>query len=181
MRAAPSTAVPRAPGEKRPRPPGVASRRRRAPPPAATPDEHVATATAFYERAWSSPDGAALLPSLVADDHAQSDVVWQAGVTTVGRDRLAKGMRHMRRVYPDLAFTVTRAAPCGAAAAFVEWAMTGTFEGRADAATGVTVMTFDSDGRVASSAVYRAALPAEVDLAERKRGGPVRQGVLLEG
>lgn len=139
-------------------------------------------ATRFYEAAWSRPDGASLLPDLVAVDHIQRDTVWQAGVDSVGRDRLAKGMRHMRRVYPDLAFTVDRAAESDDGSVFVQWTFTGTFEGRADTGTGVTVFTFDGE-RIAKSTVYRTALPAEVDLAERsaRSGGPVRQGVLLQG
>lgn len=139
-------------------------------------------ATRFYEAAWSRPDGATLLTDLVAVDHVQRDAVWQAGVESVGRDRLAKGMRHMRRVYPDLAFTVDRVAESDDGSVFVQWTFTGTFEGRADTGSGVTVFTFDGE-RIAKSTVYRTALPAEVDLAERsaRSGGPVRQGVLLQG
>ena len=147
----------------------------------ASPSDRVATAVRFYTDAWSRADGAALLPDLVAADHVQRDAVWQEGRATVGRDRLAKGMRHMRRaVYPDITFAVTRAAAADDGV-FVEWTMTGTFEGRADCGAGVTVFTFDDGGRIASSTVYRTALPAEVDLARRTRGGEVAQGVLLGG
>ena len=85
----------------------------------------------------------------------------------------------MRRIYPDLAFTVTRAAAADAGHVFVEWAMSGTFEGEAHAATGVSLLTFDADGRVARTQVYRQALPAEVVLAQRSAAGEVEQGVLL--
>lgn len=139
-------------------------------------------AAAFYEGAWSRPDGGALLAALVADDHVQTDAVWQAGVQTVGRDRLNKGMRHMRRIYPDLAFTVNRVAEADDGAVFCEWSFSGTFEGRRDAGRGVTVFQFDDQDRIAASTVFRTALPAEVDLAERsaRGGGAVRQGVLLQ-
>ena len=146
---------------------------------AAAPSDRVATAVRFYEEAWSRPDGASLLPDLVAEQHVQRDAVWQEGRESVGRDRLAKGMRHMRRaVYPDISFVVKHAAESDERV-MVEWRMAGTFEGRADTGAGVTVFEFDGAGRIAASTVYRTALPAEVDLARRTAAGEVKQGVLL--
>lgn len=64
---------------------------------------------------------------------------------------------------------------------FVQWSMTGTFEGEAGRASGISLMSFDDDGRIAETQVYRQALPAEVTLAQRsRRVEPVEQGVLLE-
>ena len=100
-----------------------------------------------------------------------------------------------RAVYPDLSFSVERAAVVVVAAAaaaagegdlnkdavFVEWTFRGTFEGRADVASGVTVFDFDpSSLKILRSSVYRQALPAEVDLARRTAKGEVAEGVLLD-
>ena len=64
---------------------------------------------------------------------------------------------------------------------FVQWSMTGTFEGETGQSSGVSLMSFDDEGRIAETQVYRQALPAEVTLAQRsKRVEPVEQGVLLE-
>ena len=64
---------------------------------------------------------------------------------------------------------------------FVQWSMTGTFEGEIGQSSGVSLMSFDDEGRIAETQVYRQALPAEVTLAQRsKRVEPVEQGVLLE-
>lgn len=157
--------------------------------------EHLlSTSRHFYERAWSipSPKEADLKPYLT-ENHVQRDVVWQAGRESIGRASMAKGMRHMRRaVYPDLSFTVERAAVVAgdaeeSSSVFVEWTFRGTFEGRADVARGVTVFDFSSEDddddssslKIARSSVYRQALPAEVDLARRTKG-EVAEGVLLE-
>jgi hypothetical protein len=144
----------------------------------------VAAATALYEQAWSTPGGDALLEDLVSADHAQVDAVWQpARAPAGGRAALRKGMRHMRRIYPDLTFQVVQAAACEASGdVFVEWALTGTWEGRAEAASGLSLLSFDGEGRIARTRVYRQALAAEVELAKRGVGGskPVEQGVLLE-
>lgn len=146
--------------------------------------DRVAAATALYEQAWSTPGGDALLEDLVASDHAQIDAVWQRDrIPSGGRAGLRKGMRHMRRIYPDLAFTVVQAAASeGTGDVFVEWALSGTWEGRAEAATGLSLLSFDGDGRIAQTRVYRQALDAEVQMAKRGVRGsrPVEQGVLLE-
>ena len=64
---------------------------------------------------------------------------------------------------------------------FVQWSMTGTFEGEIGQSSGISLMSFDDEGRIAETQVYRQALPAEVTLAQRsKRVEPVEQGVLLE-
>lgn len=63
---------------------------------------------------------------------------------------------------------------------FVHWTMTGTFEGEPASSSGVSLLRFE-DGRIAETSVYRQALPAEVQLAQRsKRMEPVAQGILLE-
>ncbi len=59
--------------------------------------------------------------------------------------------------------------------------MTGTFEGESAQSSGISLMSFDADGLIAQTQVYRQALPAEVLLAQRsKRVEPVEQGILLE-
>ena len=64
---------------------------------------------------------------------------------------------------------------------FVQWSMTGTFEGETGRASGISLMSFNEEGRIAETQVYRQALPAEVTLAQRsKRVEPVEQGVLLK-
>jgi hypothetical protein len=149
-----------------------------------TTSSRIAAATALYERAWSTPGGDALLEDLVAADHAQLDEVWQRGKEPAGgRVALRKGMRHMRRIYPDLAFTVLQATASEATGdVFVEWRLTGTWEGTAEASTGLSLLSFDGEGRIGRTRVYRQALDAEVELAKRGTGGsrPVEQGVLLE-
>jgi len=144
----------------------------------------IATATALYDQAWTKPGGDALLNDLVAPDHAQCDEVWQADrPPRVGRASLAKGVRHMRRIYPDLAFSVAQAVACPSTGdVFVDWVLTGTWEGRAERASGVSVLSFDGEGKVVRTRVYRQALAAEVELAKRGVGGavPVEQGALLE-
>jgi hypothetical protein len=151
------------------------------------------TAKRFYEHAWSLPNPSeADLEPYLSEGHVQRDLVWQAGRESVGRGAMAKGMRHMRRaVYPDLSFTVEKAAvvddesKSATTSVFVEWVFRGTFEGRADIARGVTVFDFEGggergSGKIARSSVYRQALPAEVDLARRTKKGEVAEGVLLE-
>ena len=144
----------------------------------------VATATALYEQAWSTPGGDALLAALVSDQHAQCDEVWQASrPPRIGRASLAKGMRHMRRVYPDLRFEVSQAAASPATGdVFVEWVMRGTWEGKEEQASGVSVLSFDGEGKVSRTRVFRQALVAEVEMAKRGVGGavPVEQGALLD-
>ena len=144
----------------------------------------VAAATALYAKAWSEPGGDALLADLVSDSHAQCDEVWQADrPPRVGRASLAKGMRHMRRIYPDLTFTVAQAvASPSSADVFVEWELTGTWEGKGERAFGVSVLAFDAEGKVSRTRVFRQALAAEVEMARRGVGGaaPVEQGALLE-
>ena len=61
---------------------------------------------------------------------------------------------------------------------FVHWSMSGTFEGEQAETSGISLMSFDGDGRIAETCVYRQALPAEVKLA-RQRGNAVPQGALL--
>lgn len=152
--------------------------------PGPSPSSTVATATALYEQAWSTPGGDALLADLVSDDHAQCDEVWQAArPPRIGRAALAKGVRHMRRIYPDLAFSVAQAAPSpGTGDVFVEWVMQGTWEGRPESAMGVSVLSFDGEGKIARTRVFRQALVAEVEMAKRGVGGavPVEQGALLD-
>ena len=63
---------------------------------------------------------------------------------------------------------------------FVQWDMTGTWEGNAECASGVTVVTFNDEGLIKGSYVYRQALPAETVLAGRSGRGLVQQAALLE-
>ena len=64
---------------------------------------------------------------------------------------------------------------------FVQWSMTGTFEGESAQTSGISLMSFDGDGLIAETRVYRQALPAEVVMAQRStRVEPVEQGILLE-
>lgn len=144
----------------------------------------VATATALYEQAWSQPGGDALLATLVSESHAQCDEVWQSSrPPRIGRASLAKGMRHMRRIYPDLRFEVAQAvASPSTGDVFVEWIMRGTWEGVEEAASGVSVLSFDEESKVSRTRVFRQALVAEVEMAKRGVGGavPVEQGALLE-
>lgn len=70
---------------------------------------------------------------------------------------------------------------CPSVQALVQWSMTGTFEGKTEQSSGVSVMSFDSEGCIAETQVYRQALLAEVALAQRsKRVEPVEEGILLE-
>ena len=70
---------------------------------------------------------------------------------------------------------------CPSVQALVQWSMTGTFEGKTEQSSGVSVMSFDSEGCIAETQVYRQALLAEVALAQRsKHVEPVEQGILLE-
>ena len=63
----------------------------------------------------------------------------------------------------------------------MQWSMTGTFEGKAEQSSGVSVMSFDSEGCIVETQVYRQALPAEIALAQRSnRVEPVEQRILLE-
>lgn len=72
-----------------------------------------------------------------------------------------------------------QACPC--CKVFVQWTMTGTFEGERAQSAGISLMSFDEHGLIAETQVYRQALPAEVILAQRsKRVEPVEQGILLE-
>ena len=61
---------------------------------------------------------------------------------------------------------------------FVHWSMSGTFEGERAETSGISLLSFDPEGRIAETCVYRQALPAEVKMAQR-RGNAVPQGALL--
>ena len=65
--------------------------------------------------------------------------------------------------------------------AFVQWSMTGTFEGEGAQTSGISLMSFNEDGLITETQVYRQALPAEVLMAQRStRVEPVEEGILLE-
>ena len=64
---------------------------------------------------------------------------------------------------------------------FVHWSMSGTFEGEGSETSGISLMSFDENGKIAETRVYRQALPAEVAMAQRStRAGAVPQGILLK-
>ena len=57
--------------------------------------------------------------------------------------------------------------------------MEGTSEGEHATSTGISLLSFDEQNRIAESIVYRQALPAEVAMAKRAKKA-VEQNVLLE-
>lgn len=119
-------------------------------------------------------------------------------------------MEFIRSIYPDIGFRVTDMCACTSgnkvrcsfscycpavpvscdgwashlpvlAQVFVNWSMSGTFEGERSETSGISLMAFDDEGRIAETLVYRQALPAEVAMAQRSRGSAaVPQGILLE-
>jgi hypothetical protein len=62
---------------------------------------------------------------------------------------------------------------------FVHWSMSGTSEGERAETSGISLMRFDEEGRIAETQVYRQALPAEVKRAQQ-RGNAVPQGAMMD-
>lgn len=79
----------------------------------------VAAARRLYEEAWSQGNIRAL-NAIMAEDHAQCDVIWQPQ-PGIGRDRMKRGILAYRKAYPDVKFTVLSAAPAPGHRVFVHW------------------------------------------------------------
>lgn len=143
--------------------------------------QKIETAKKFYEGAWSAPDGEELdqlIDSTIADDHSQEDMVWQPNPRR-GRDSIRNGIKFIRKLYPDARFVVDRAALTeDGSQVFVQWTMTGTFEGEVDATTGMSLLTIE-EGLIIRTQVYRQALRAEVEMGRKRQDGQVPQGNIL--
>ena len=118
---------------------------------------------------------------------------------------MTRGIENIRALYPDIAFRVLDVCACSSgdkvgmvqllsvwrvcacmhecawqhAQVFVHWSMSGTAEGERAETSGISLMSFDGEGRIAETQVYRQALPAEVRRAQQ-RGSAVPQGALLD-
>lgn len=47
-----------------------------------------------------------MLERIMAEDHVQTDAIWNGGIDAVGRERMSRGIRGFRVAYPDLKFEV---------------------------------------------------------------------------
>ncbi|GBF96381.1 hypothetical protein Rsub_09180 [Raphidocelis subcapitata] len=120
----------------------------------------------LYEEAWSK-GRVKLLDAILSEDHSQVDAVWQPGAGGGGRRRLRRGILAYRAAYPDLKFTVEDVAAVeGADKVFVSWRAAGTNtgpirdqppSGRRVEFRGITLLSFDAEGRIQESAVFRQA------------------------
>lgn len=119
----------------------------------------------LYEDVWSQGK-ILLLNTIMAEEHAQVDRVWQQS-PGIGRQRMKRGILAYRKAYPDILFTVQDVGVAESGRkVFVSWRAQGTNTGpireqpptgRAVAFAGVSILHFNEEGQIAQSEVFRQA------------------------